>query len=90
MELTPVSGDSKEGLGFNPEGLRVRGNPDIYIYMYIYVYIYIYIYIYIVTPRGALASSTHLAWPLHTIAMPNIVCVAYKRGVVWEGSYIAQ
>jgi len=64
-------------------------------YIYIYTYIYIlYIYIYICflnncsrAPRNSLTwphRRRELAsdWPLHDIAITNIVwCTAYKRGV---------
>jgi len=40
---------------------------------------------------SASRSNDTAGWPLHDIAIPNIVCcMAYKRGVGGGGAYIAQ
>jgi len=69
----------------------------IYIYIYILIYIYKFIYTYIhtyidIAPCRARTPARVLGenWPLHDIAMHNIVwCMAYKRRV-GGGAYIAQ
>jgi len=53
----------------------------------IYIYIYVYIYIYI---GGGRSERRDAGWPLHDIAITNIVLHVLQYRVVGGKHYIAQ